>query len=191
MGLRSLFGGLSRVWASTSAQRNTLVFVRGKAFVLQEPSVIAMDLDTATYSLWDTSKRWWVALCRHSRSPAPQRRGHRDLDVTVICSGRLSRRPQGVWSVQARIVIGVPSEVTQVERRSSMTRRSRPEARGVLIGSQWRRHRRRASCRRNPGNMVVDIGGGTMRWHVISLGGIVASVHYPAGDKMDEAIVAI
>lgn len=195
MGLRSLFGGLSRDMGIDLGTANTLVFVRGKGIVLQEPSVIAMDRDTG-----DILSVGYDAKKMVGRTPAgivavrPLREGViADLDVTVIMLRRFiekASKRHGVF--KPRVVIGVPSGVTQVERRvihDSAIQAGGKEAylieepMAAAIGAGL-------PVDEPTGNMVVDIGGGTTEVAVISLGGIVAAKSITtAGDRMDEAIV--
>jgi rod shape-determining protein MreB len=174
---------------------NTLVFVRGKGIVLQEPSVIAIDHNSQEILAVGYDAKKMVG-----RTPAsivavrPLRDGViADLDVTVTMLrhfiDKASRR-HGVF--KPRVVIGVPSGVTQVERRvihdSAMQAGAKEaclveEPMAAAIGAGL-------PVEDPTGNMVVDIGGGTTEVAVISLGGIVASKSITtAGDKMDEAIV--
>lgn len=195
MGFRSLFGGLSRDMGIDLGTANTLVFVRGKGIVLQEPSVIAIDRDTQ-----DILAVGYDAKKMVGRTPAsivavrPLRDGViADLDVTVTMLRRFiekASKRHGVF--KPRVVIGVPSGVTQVERRvihDSAIQAGAKEAylieepMAAAIGAGL-------PVEDATGNMVVDIGGGTTEVAVISLGGIVAAKSVTtAGDKMDEAIV--
>ena len=195
MAFASLFSGWSRDMGIDLGTANTLVFVRGKGIVLQEPSVIAIDHDSQEILAVGYDAKKMVG-----RPPAsivavrPLRDGViADLDVTVTMLrhfiDKASRR-HGVF--KPRVVIGVPSGVTQVERRvihdSAMQAGAKEaclveEPMAAAIGAGL-------PVEDPTGNMVVDIGGGTTEVAVISLGGIVASKSITtAGDKMDEAIV--
>ncbi|HOI38841.1 MAG TPA: rod shape-determining protein, partial [Bacillota bacterium] len=195
MAFASLFSGWSRDMGIDLGTANTLVFVRGKGIVLQEPSVIAIDHDSQEILAVGYDAKKMVG-----RTPAsivavrPLRDGViADLDVTVTMLrhfiDKASRR-HGVF--KPRVVIGVPSGVTQVERRvihdSAMQAGAKEaclveEPMAAAIGAGL-------PVEDPTGNMVVDIGGGTTEVAVISLGGIVASKSITtAGDKMDEAIV--
>ncbi|MEA4883094.1 MAG: rod shape-determining protein [Clostridia bacterium] len=195
MALSSLFGGLSKDMGIDLGTANTLVYVRGKGIVLQEPSVIAIDRDTQEILAVGNDAKKMVG-----RTPAciiavrPMRDGViADLDVTVTMLrhfiDKASKR-HGVF--KPRVVIGVPSGVTQVERRvihDSAIQAGAKEA--FLIEEPMAAAIGAGLPVEDPtGNMVVDIGGGTTEVAVISLGGIVASRSITtAGDKMDEAIV--
>ncbi|HON43223.1 MAG TPA: rod shape-determining protein [Bacillota bacterium] len=195
MAFASLFSGWSRDMGIDLGTANTLVFVRGKGIVLQEPSVIAIDHNSQEILAVGYDAKKMVG-----RTPAsivavrPLRDGViADLDVTVTMLrhfiDKASRR-HGVF--KPRVVIGVPSGVTQVERRvihdSAMQAGAKEaclveEPMAAAIGAGL-------PVEDPTGNMVVDIGGGTTEVAVISLGGIVASKSITtAGDKMDEAIV--
>lgn len=195
MGLRSLFGGLSRDMGIDLGTANTLVFVRGKGIVLQEPSVIAMDRDSGEILAVGYDAKQMVG-----RTPAgivavrPLRDGViADLDITVIMLRRFIEKAvkrHGVF--KPRIVIGVPSGVTQVERRVIHDSAIQAGGKEVYLIEEPMAAAIGAGLpvEEPTGNMVVDIGGGTTEVAVISLGGIVASKSVTvAGDKMDEAII--
>jgi len=195
MAFASLFSGWSRDMGIDLGTANTLVFVRGKGIVLQEPSVIAIDHNSQEILAVGYDAKKMVG-----RTPAsivavrPLRDGViADLDVTVTMLrhfiDKASRR-HGVF--KPRVVIGVPSGVTQVERRvihDSAMQAGAKEA-CLVEGPMAAAIGAGLPVEDPTGNMVVDIGGGTTEVAVISLGGIVASKSITtAGDKMDEAIV--
>ena len=195
MCLRSLFGGRSRDMGIDLGTANTLVFVRGKGIVLQEPSVIAMDRDSGEILAVGYDAKQMVG-----RTPAgivavrPLRDGViADLDITVIMLRRFIEKAvkrHGVF--KPRIAIGVPSGVTQVERRVSHDSAIQAGGKEVYLIEEPMAAAIGAGLpvEEPTGNMVVDIGGGTTEVAVISLGGIVASKSVTvAGDKMDEAII--
>ncbi|HAN86177.1 MAG: rod shape-determining protein [Bacillota bacterium] len=195
MACASLFGGLARDMGIDLGTANTLVYVRGKGIVLQEPSVIAIDRDSQEILAVGYDAKKMVG-----RTPAsivavrPMRDGViADLDVTVTMLRHFiekASKRHGVF--KPRVVIGVPSGVTQVERRvihDSAIQAGAKEAflieepMAAAIGAGL-------PVEDATGNMVVDVGGGTTEVAVISLGGIVAAKSITiAGDKMDEAIV--
>ena len=105
----------------------------------------------------------------------------------------IQRVHQRRWA-KPRMVICVPSGITGVEQRAVQEAAEYAGARKPAVrhrGADGRRDRRRAArCTSRPGNMIVDIGGGTTEVAVISLGGIVASESIRiAGDELDEAII--
>jgi hypothetical protein len=120
MACASLFGGLARDMGIDLGTANTLVYVRGKGIVLQEPSVIAIDRDSQEILAVGYDAKKMVG-----RTPAsivavrPMRDGViADLDVTVTMLRHFiekASKRHGVF--KPRVVIGVPSGVTQVERR--------------------------------------------------------------------------
>ncbi|HBK60940.1 MAG TPA: rod shape-determining protein [Firmicutes bacterium] len=195
MAFASLFSGWSRDMGIDLGTANTLVFVRGKGIVLQEPSVIAIDHDSQEILAVGYDAKKMVG-----RTPAsivavrPLKDGViADLDVTVTMLRHFidkASRHHGVF--KPRVVIGVPSGVTQVERRvihDSAIQAGAKEA--CLVEEPMAAAIGAGLPVEDPtGNLVVDIGGGTTEVAVISLGGIVAAKSTTtAGDKMDEAIV--
>jgi rod shape-determining protein MreB len=195
MSLASLFGGLSRDMGIDLGTANTLVYVRGRGIVLQEPSVVAIDRDTAEILAVGNEAKQMVG-----RTPAniiavrPMKDGViADFDVTEkmlrYFMNKASRR-HGLF--KPRVVIGVPSGVTEVERRAITDATLQAGAKeAYLIEEPMAAAIGAGLPVSDPtGNMVVDIGGGTTEVAVISLGGIVASKSIRvAGDEMDEAIV--
>ena len=104
-----------------------------------------------------------------------------------------SRAQRRTFLVRPRIVIGVPSGITEVEKRAVRDSAEQAGAREVYLVERAHGGRdRRRACRspKPAGNMIVDIGGGTTEIAVIALYGIVyARSVRVAGDEMDEAIV--
>ncbi len=174
---------------------NTLVHVRGKGIVLQEPSVVALHSETrAVLAVGDEAKRMIGRTPGNIVAIRPMKDGViADFDVTqtmlrYFINKANSKKP---W-VKPRVVIAVPSGVTEVERRAVIDATLQAGAReahlieepmAAAIGAGLPVHE-------PTGNMVVDIGGGTTEVAIISLGGIVTSRSIRvAGDEMDEAIV--
>lgn len=174
---------------------NTLVHVRGKGIVLQEPSVVALHSETrAVLAVGDEAKRMIGRTPGNIVAIRPMKDGViADFDVTqtmlrYFINKANAKKP---W-VKPRVVIAVPSGVTEVERRAVIDATLQAGAReahlieepmAAAIGAGLPVHE-------PTGNMVVDIGGGTTEVAIISLGGIVTSRSIRvAGDEMDEAIV--
>ncbi|GJQ31749.1 MAG: rod shape-determining protein [Ignavibacteriaceae bacterium] len=174
---------------------NTLIYVKGKGIVLNEPSIVAFDRNT----------RKIIAL--GNKAKEMMGREHREISVTrpmkdgviadfEIAEGMIRAFIKKVNSgiVSARkVVIAVPSGVTEVEKRAVRDSAehagakevhliSEPMSAAIGIG---------IDVSRPEGNMVIDIGGGTTEIAVIALSGIVVEESIKvAGDEMNEAIVS-
>jgi rod shape-determining protein MreB len=174
---------------------NTLVYVRGRGVVLNEPSVVAVNArDGRPLAVGAEAKRMIGRTPSHIQAIRPLKDGViADFD---ICEKMLRYFIQRVhprrWS-RPRMVICVPSGITGVEQRAVQEAAESAGARkpahiieepmAAAIGAGLPVHE-------PAGNMIVDIGGGTTEVAVISLGGIVASESIRlAGDELDEAIV--
>jgi rod shape-determining protein MreB len=174
---------------------NTLVYVRGRGIVLDEPSVVAINVkDGRPLAVGLEAKRMIGRTPGHIQAIRPLKDGViADFD---ICEKMLryfiQRVHQRRWA-KPRMVICVPSGITGVEQRAVQEAAEYAGARkpafiieepmAAAIGAGLPVH--------EPyGNMVVDIGGGTTEVAVISLGGIVASESIRiGGDELDEAII--
>ena len=174
---------------------NTLVYVRGRGIVLNEPSVVAIDAkDGRPLAVGAEAKRMIGRTPGHIQAIRPLKDGViADFD---ICEKMLRyfihRVHQRRWA-KPRMVICVPSGITGVEQRAVQEAAEYAGARkpayiieepmAAAIGAGLPVHE-------PAGNMIVDIGGGTTEVAVISLGGIVASESIRiGGDELDEAIV--
>jgi rod shape-determining protein MreB len=174
---------------------NTLVYVRGRGVVLDEPSVVAVNVrDGRPLAVGIEAKRMIGRTPSHIHAIRPLKDGViADFD---ICEKMLRYFIQRVhprrWS-RPRMVICVPSGITGVEQRAVQEAAESAGARkpahiieepmAAAIGAGLPVHE-------PTGNMIVDIGGGTSEVAVISLGGIVASESIRiAGDELDESIV--
>jgi rod shape-determining protein MreB len=174
---------------------NTLVYVRGRGIVLDEPSVVAINTkDGRPLAVGAEAKRMIGRTPSHIRAIRPLKDGViADFD---ICEKMLryfiQRVHQRRWA-KPRIVICVPSGITGVEQRAVQEAAEYAGARkpafiieepmAAAIGAGLPVHE-------PAGNMVVDVGGGTTEVAVISLGGIVSSESIRiGGDELDEAII--
>jgi rod shape-determining protein MreB len=175
---------------------NTLVYVRGRGVVLNEPSVVAVDQRDGTVVAVGTEAKRMIG-----RTPGsivairPLKDGViADFDTTERMLRYFVQRAQRArYGVRPRMVICVPSGITGVERRAVEEAAVAAGARRVHVIEE---PMAAAVGARLPvsepiGSMVVDIGGGTTEVAVISLGGIVTSMSIrTAGDEMDEAIIS-
>ncbi len=174
---------------------NTLVYVRGRGIVLDEPSVVAINTkDGRPLAVGAEAKRMIGRTPSHIQAIRPLKDGViADFD---ICEKMLryfiQRVHQRRWA-KPRIVICVPSGITGVEQRAVQEAAEYAGARkpafiieepmAAAIGAGLPVHE-------PAGNMVVDIGGGTTEVAVISLGGIVSSESIRiGGDELDESII--
>ncbi len=194
--LRTMLAGLfSDDLAVDLGTANTLVFVRGEGIVLNEPSVVAIDQpDHSVLAVGREAKAMLGRTPGNIAAIRPLKGGViADFDVTEkmlhYFITTLHRRRE---LVRPRVLIGVPSDITKVERRAVRDSAMRAGAREVLLVETPVAAAIGAGLpiEEPGGNMIVDIGGGTTEVAVISLYGIVCgkSVRV-AGDEMDEAIV--
>ncbi len=175
---------------------NTLVYVRGRGIILREPSVVALDVETGhVRAVGLEAKRMVGRTPANIRAVRPLRDGViADFDVTEgMLHHFIKQALRRGWSVPPRVVVGVPSGITEVERRAVVEAAKRAgawdtqlidEPMAAAIGAGM-------PVAEPAGNMVVDIGGGTTEIAVISLGGICTQRSMRiAGEEIDEAIIA-
>ncbi len=193
----SLFGWLSNDLAIDLGTANTLVFVKGKGIVLREPSVVAIRKDARTNKVLAVGKEAKMML---GRTPGniiavrPIKDGViADFEVTeAMLRYFINKVHNRRTLVHPRIIISVPSGITQVEKRAVKESAESAGAREVYLIEEPMAAAIGAGLpiTEPTANMVVDIGGGTTEVAVISLAGIVYSSSLRvAGDKMDEAIL--
>jgi rod shape-determining protein MreB len=194
--LNAVLGLLSRDVGIDLGTANTLVLVRGKGIVIREPSVVAINRHTKKVLAVGAEAKRMVG-----RTPAdivairPLKDGViSDFDVTERMLRYFIERVHDQVTVipRPRIVIGIPSGVTEVERRAVYEAAMSAGAREVrLIEEPMAAAIGAALPITEPhGCMILDIGGGTTEVAVISLGGVVASRSVRiAGDELDQDIV--
>ncbi len=193
--LGQLIGRFSRDLGIDLGTANTLVHVKGRGIMLREPSVVAVDTSTGqVLSVGEDAKRMVGRTPAQIKAMRPLRDGViADFDTTEAMLHHfiekvLSRR----FLEHPRVVIGVPSGITEVERRAVEEAARRAGAWSALVIDEPMAAAIGAGMPVGEpvGSMVVDIGGGTTEVAVISLGGICSerSVRV-AGEEMDEAIV--
>lgn len=174
---------------------STLVFVKGKGILLREPSVVAIDKNTNyVLAVGEDAKKMIGRTPANIVAIRPLRNGViADFEITQEMIRHFIRKVrQDRTLIRPRVVIGVPSGITGVEKRAVKEAAEQAGAREVFlieepmaaaIGAEIPVHEA-------AGSMIVDIGGGTTEVAVISLGGMVISNSLRvAGDAMDEAIV--
>lgn len=171
-----------------------LVFVKGKGIVLREPSVVAIDKNTGKLLKVGTDAQKMLG-----RTPGnivamrPLREGViSDYDMTERMIKEFLRKVSGFNLFKPRLVICVPSGITEVEERAVIDAGTQAGARRVYLIEEPVAAAIGAGIdiTKPMGHMVVDIGGGTTDIAVISLSGIVESTSIKvAGDQFDEAII--
>jgi rod shape-determining protein MreB and related proteins len=173
---------------------NTVVYVRDEGIILFEPSVIAIDeVSGQVQAVGDEAKRMIGRTPASIRATRPLRHGViADFDVTEQMLRRFLVRANGHRGIHQRVVLCVPSGITNVEERAVKEATLSAGAREADLIEEPMAGAIGAGLpvAEPSGNMVVDIGGGTTEVAVISLGGIVVSRSLRVGGyEMDEAIV--
>ena len=191
----SLFGGLSHDMGIDLGTANTLVHVKGKGIVLREPSVVAIKSDSGdVLAVGDEAKRMIGRTPGSIIAIRPMKDGViADFDVTQAMLKYFIRKAMNTKSfVRPRVVVGVPSGVTEVEKRAVIDAAQQAGAREAYLIEEPMAAAIGAGLpvEEATGSMVVDIGGGTTEIAVISLGGIVTSCSLRiGGDEMDNSIM--
>ena len=195
--MENIFGRFSQDIGIDLGTANTLVYVRGRGIVINEPSVVAVNQRTGQI----------LAIGKQAKTMVGKTPGHitvtrplvngvvSDFDVTQqMLRYFINKVHKGnmMFLRRPRVLIGIPSGVTEVEKRAVVEATQNAGARqaflidepmAAAIGA-------RLPVTEATGNMVVDIGGGTTEIAVISLGGVVLSRSLRvAGDKMNQDIV--
>ncbi len=175
---------------------NTLVFMKGKGIVMREPSVVAVDVRTEDVLAVGTQAKEMIGRTPGSIvAVRPLKDGViADFDVTATMLKHFIRKALHNSSFsRPRVVVCIPSGVTEVERRAVEDAARQAGAKDVELIEEPMAAAIGAGLpvAEPTGSMVVDIGGGTAEVAVISLGDIVTSVSVRvAGDKFDEAIIS-
>jgi rod shape-determining protein MreB and related proteins len=174
---------------------NTLVYVKGNGIVLNEPSVVAVDQKTKkVYAVGAEAKAMLGKTPDHIVAIRPLKDGViADFEITEVMLREFIKKAQKKrFFIRPRIVIAVPSGITEVERRAVTDSAQNAGAREVYLIAEPVASAIGVGLPvdKPSGNMVIDIGGGTTEIAVIALNGIVTDMSIRvAGDEMDEAIV--
>ena len=174
---------------------NTLVYVRHEGIVLREPSVVAKRVDGGEIlAVGNEAKKMIGRTPGDIVATRPLRDGViADFDTTAAMLTYFIRHGQrGRSFLRPRVVVGVPSGVTEVEKRAVIDATLQAGAREAYLIEQPMAAAIGAGLPVSEpiGSMVVDIGGGTTEVAVIALGGIVTARSLRvAGDEMDESII--
>ena len=174
---------------------NTLVYVKGKGIVLREPSVVAVNNHTGqVLSVGSDAKQMIGRTPGNITAIRPMKDGViADFEITKGMLRHFIRKIVGNNPmIRSRIIICVPSGVTEVEKRAVVDAALHAGAREAYLIEEPMASAIGAGLpvEEASGSMVVDIGGGTSEVAVISLGGIVVSRSLrTAGDEFDDAII--
>jgi len=195
MHVRSMFSLFSSDLAIDLGTANTLVYANGRGIVVNEPSIVAINkINGEVEAVGQQAKEMLGRTPGNIVAIRPMKDG-------VIADFKVTERMLSYFILKAhgrkvlvhpRIVIGVPSEITQVEKRAVIDSAYRAKASEVYLVEQALVAAIGAGLpvTEPSGNMVVDIGGGTTDVAVISFSGIVYSSSVRvAGNEMDDAII--
>jgi len=191
---KSIFSLFSSDLAIDLGTANTLVYAKGRGIVVSEPSIVAINKVTnAVEAVGRDAKEMLGRTPGNIVAIRPLRDGViANFEVTEKMLQHFIRKAHnGKTWVSPRVVIGIPSEITQVERRAVEDSAYRAKASEVYLVEEAMAAAIGAGLPITEafGNMIVDIGGGTTDIAVISLSGIVYSKSVRvAGNEMDEAI---
>lgn len=195
MNRRSIFRLFSSDLAVDLGTANTLVYATGKGIVVDEPSIVALNRKTGEVEgVGKEAKEMLGRAPGHLHAIRPMRDGViADFDAAErMLQSFIHKAHKRRKLVHPRIIVGVPSETTQVEKRAVIDTAYRAQASEVHLVDQAMVAAMGAglAITEPVGNMVVDIGGGTTDIAVISLAGIVYSrCLRVAGNVMDERII--
>ncbi|HEY7874984.1 MAG TPA: rod shape-determining protein [Actinomycetota bacterium] len=191
----SLFQVIGRDMAVDLGTANTLVYVRGRGIVLNEPSVVAINTKSgAILAVGAEAKRMIGRTPAHIVAIRPLKDGViADFDVTEkMLRYFIQKVHRRSFLAKPRVVVCVPSGITGVEQRAVEEATISAGARSAFIIEEPMAAAIGAGLpvHEPTGNMVVDIGGGTTEVAVVSLGGIVTSQSIRiGGDELDESII--
>ncbi|HEV7572334.1 MAG TPA: rod shape-determining protein [Thermoanaerobaculia bacterium] len=195
MALKSLLSMFSNDLAIDLGTANTLVYAKNKGIVVREPSIVAVNkINNNVEAVGKEAKEMLGRTPGNIVAIRPMKDGViADFEVTEKMIKYFIEKAHGRrFLVKPRIVISVPSEITQVEKRAVKDSALRAGATEVYLIEQAMAAAIGAGLPiTDPtGNMIVDIGGGTTDVAVISLAGIVYSRSVRvAGNEMDDAII--
>jgi len=193
--LDTLFSLFSNDMGIDLGTANTLVYVKGQGIVLREPSVVAIDRETRrVLAIGAEAKRMLGRTPASIIAVRPLKNGViADFEVTQEMIKYFIRKVHNRRSLlHPRVVIGIPSGITEVERRAVQESAEQAGARQVFLIEEPMAAAIGADLPISEphGNFILDIGGGTTEAAIISLGGLVVSKSLDiAGDEMDEAVM--
>lgn len=195
--LNKLLGVFSKDIGIDLGTANTLVYVRGRGIVINEPSVVAVNVKTGqVVAIGNEAKKMVGRTPAHIRATRPLVEGViSDFEITEeMLRYFIQKVHKESFSLfpRPRVVIGIPSQVTEVERKAVEDAAKNAGAREVYLVEEPMAAAIgiRLPVQEALGSMVVDIGGGTSDIAMISLGGIVQAKNLRiAGDKLNEDII--
>lgn len=191
----NLFSSFSKDMGIDLGTANTLVHMIGKGIIIREPSVVAVNINTKTVlAVGADAKRMIGRTPGNIMAIRPLKDGViADFDITQTMLKYFIRKALHDKSfARPRVVIGVPSGVTAVEKRAVVDAALQAGAREAYLIEEPMAAAMGSGLpgQDATGSMVVDIGGGTTEVAIICSGGVVVSQSIRiAGDEMDEAIV--
>lgn len=191
----SLFSGFIKNMGIDLGTANTLVYTDGQGVVAREPSVVAKDTRTGKIlAVGEEAKKMIGRTPGNIVAIRPLRDGViADFDVTKdMLKYFIKKATKGKTFFQPRVVVCVPSGVTEVEKRAVEEAAIHGGAREAYLIEEPMAAAIGAGLpvQEATGSMIVDIGGGTTEVAVVSLGGIVTSISIRVGgDELDESIV--
>lgn len=190
--LKSLFSNDIGIDLGTA---NSLVYLRDRGIVLREPSVVAIQAGTNTVlAVGEEAKRMLGRTPGSIVAIRPMKDGViADFDITGAMLRYFIQRVHNRKLIAPRVVVAVPSGITEVEKRAVKDSVTHAGAREVFLIEQPMASAIGVGLpvHEPAGNMIVDIGGGTCEIAIISLAGIVYSRSLRVGgDEFDETIVA-
>lgn len=195
MGLAKLFDAFSTDIGIDLGTCNTLIYIRGKGIMVSEPSVVAVERGTKkVVAVGEEAKRMLWKTPGDIIAIRPLRDGViADLETTEkMIRYFIAKVLQRRWLIKPRMVVGVPSCITEVERRAVEESAYKAGAREVKVIEESLAAAIGANIPiyEPAGHMICDIGGGTSEISVISLGGmVVTNAIRLGGDEFDEAII--
>lgn len=193
------FGRMLETWvgqdmAMDLGTANTLIYIRGRGIVLNEPSVVAINEDDGKpLAVGKAAKDMYGKTSRNIRCVRPMKDGViADFESTHLMVKDFISRTTKRWQIRKpRLIVSIPSGVTTVEKRAVIDAALAAGARDIHLIEEPMAASIGAGMpvQECGGNMMVDIGGGTTEIAVISMGGTVYSESVRiAGDEMDEVI---
>ncbi len=196
MNFKEIFGALSQDIAIDLGTANCLVYVKGRGIILSEPSVVALNKKTGqVLAIGREAEKMVGKTPAHIVAIRPLVNGVvSDFEVTSQMLRYLidRARSEKFTLLKPRVIVGIPSGVTEVEKKAVKDATKSAGAREVFLIEEPMAAAigARMSVQDPSGNFIVDIGGGTAEIAVISLGGIVVSKSLRvAGDKLNNDIV--
>ena len=191
----SLLGALSSDMAIDLGTANTLVYVRDRGIVLREPSMVAIQAGTShVLAVGEEAKRMLGRTPGNIQAIRPMKDGViADFEITeAMLRYFITKVHNRKYGVKPRVIVAVPSGITEVEKRAVKDSATHAGARDVYLIEEPMAAAIGVGLpvQEPAGNMIVDIGGGTTEVALISLAGIVLSRSVRvAGDELDEAII--